>query len=169
MSTRLESSHLWFFFTRCVIQHHGLSEKYQGLRPVLEGSTSIICFWCFWRRLQSCQRTWFIFLHELALRLCTNPFGIFVSCRRVFQLLQSRYPCGGLVGFSSLFSVRRGSKALRGTALRLRAMSLEVFSPTSIIVVPWRIRTHGAVFPFLWRDFLCSHISSYSVEEERIK
>ena len=55
-----------FCFTRCVVQHLGLSKQYIGLRSVIEGSCLIVCVWPFQRRIWSFQITWWPFTRDLA-------------------------------------------------------------------------------------------------------
>ena len=85
---------------------------------------------------------------------CTNPL----------------FSGGGLVVFSSLDPLRgRGSEILGRNDSRLQAISQEVFYLTSGFVIMWRRRAQRDILPSLRQDFLCSRISYYYVEEDRIK
>ena len=93
-------------------------------------------------------------------------FCWYPSCCWISSLLQLCCPCGGLMGFSSLFSLwKRGSKITRETSPRLREISWEVFSMPYCFVFMRQQSSRWDIFPALWRDFFYSRVSSCSVRK----
>ena len=121
----------------------------------------------FKRKLQRCRRTCWLFLSDLAWL-----FRLISSFRS--PLLLPGFCCSFnhdvLAVVSSIFSpVCSGYKVLGDTASLLWAISGEVFSLPSIIVVTWQRRYRGAVFRYLWQALLYSRLYYYYVEDDRIK
>ena len=57
---------VFFCFTRCVVQNLDISEKYQGIRSVIEGFSLIVCVRRFRGRLLIYQETCWLIRRELA-------------------------------------------------------------------------------------------------------
>ena len=74
---------------------------------------------------------------------------------------------GSLPSLGSLCD--RGYEVLGGTAYQMQAISREVFSLPSGSVLTLQIISLWGFLLYLRRDFLCSRLSYYSVEEEKIK
>ena len=151
----------FFSFTSCAVQHLGLSEKSWGFCSFLGGSTSTCCVRRFQKRLQSCLEI-LISLSTQAGFCPSDVIGFLCSCRQV-----SGRPAAHLAAFLAGFLL--GSEVLRGTYLRLQAMSQKVFSLTSGFIIFWTSGSWRSLFYSIQIYFLCSHISYYSVEEEIIK
>ena len=159
----------FFCFTRCVVQHLGLLEKSRGLCSVLEGSILVVYFFVsnvFRRRLQRCRK----FFYAFCVSWTWGSVWILLTFLSLVAGSSRSLNQSVLEALSSpFFPVQRGSKVLRGTALRLRAISRKGLSLTSIIVVPLQRRSHWDVFPYILQAFLYRHIYSCYVEYEIIK
>ena len=109
---------VFFCFTRCIIQHISLSEKYRGLRYIIEGYYLIVCVRHFGGGSEVVSEIDDRF-HAICLVCSVRPYQRsplllpgFCICTLLFG--------GGLVGLLSLGYIRkRGSEIHGGTALKL--------------------------------------------------
>ena len=163
---RLASSHWVCFFYKFYSKQFGLSKKPWGVRSNLEVYFFFGCFWRFRRRLQSGQRIFSSFPHEMA---CV-PYDIlgvsaFVNGSDVLGCTHSFLVVGHLT-FRLLVWRRflRGSwsqgypwfsgfcEVLRKTALQLWATSHEVAS-WLLLLSSGDEEGFSGFFLFLWQDF----------------
>ena len=166
--SRLASDHLW----GCLVLQ-GVSSKTLAFQKNIEGSALLLgvplrlmVSDVFRRRLQRCWRNCWLFLRKLA-------WLFFPISSRRCQLWSTGccfcplFSVGCLVGLSSLGSlIKSFSKILGETDLQLQAISWEVFSLTSVFVVPWRISVQWDFFPSIRQAFFWSRIYSFCEEDQ---
>ena len=151
-----------FCSARCIVKHPSLSEKYWGLRSVLEVPLQFFVSEVFLRKLWKWWRTCWLFPRDLdwLFRHISSQWSpIFLP-----GCWSSNRSCIGVVLWASpplvVPCVKGAQKFSEGLFRKLRGMSGGVFSLPSILVVPWRKRTQQDVFPSTWWDFLCLRWSS---------
>ena len=118
----------FFSFTRCVVQHLGLSTKYWGFHSILEGHFNCSMFSTFLEGVPNSPVNLQSFPRKLD-SWSTNLLGGIWYCFRVDVFLNAlvcRCSFGILVPW--FIPVRKGSVVLWGTALRLKVLSCKVFS-----------------------------------------
>ena len=98
--------------------------------------------------------TWGLFPRSLILRISLNFIGGLPSVVVIPR---------PFVTYSWGFS-----EVLWYTALRLQAMSQEVLSLTSGVIVSWRRSSHRILFLVLWRDYSDGRLSSDTMRNERL-
>ena len=157
----MASDHKWVFLTSCAVQHLGLSGKYWGLHYVLEDSTPDI-LWLEFSGGGSKD------VGKLVDYFCARYIDCYVryllrgirSCCQVVHFIRPLFSGVVVLGSTSLgYLFNRDSKIIRGNALRLLAISREVFSPPSCFVIMRQIRFRRGLLSSLLGSFLCSIFS----------
>ena len=126
--------------SRAILRSWG-SFRWFNVYDIFGGGSEMVCWAC-----DHFGASWFAW--------STDLIGGLRSLRRVAVFLAALVwgrSWGILVHCCSL--CEGGSENVGGTASRLHAMSREVFSLTSILVVTWQRRSCGFLFPSLWWGF----------------
>ena len=147
-----------FSFKKCITKTLNLCLRWL-LSPVWSGKYWGVRSWGF---------LWSV-LFERAVRVSPPDFlGGLHSCFQVFVVFRLSGGFSGL--FSSLVpNLSWGFSIILGwTALRLQAVSQEVLTLPSMIIVSWQRRSNRIFILALWRAYFDCRLSSYSVRKERI-
>ena len=128
----------FFSFTMWVVQHLGLSEKYLGLRSVLEGSTDRFLP-MFPGGIQRCPRACWFFRSSLWFPP-SDFLGVFRPCLRVADhmtdLVWSRSCLLLTLVITAWPGIQNSWRVLY--YLRMRVISWEVFYLTSCFLLSWQ-------------------------------
>ena len=154
---RLDCSLLGVFsFTRCIPNTLDICLRWL-LSRFRSGQSRGVRSWGF---------LWSV-LFERAVRVSPPDFlGGLHSCFQVFVVFRLSGGFSGL--FSSLVpNLSWGFSIILGwTALRLQAVSQEVLTLPSMIIVSWQRRSNRIFILALWRAYFDCRLSSYSVRKE---